>query len=196
MTRSATAVAHPNIALAKYWGKRAGEGNIPAVPSLSVTLAGMSTTTTVSFDATLVDDELVLNGVSQAPDARTKVRATQLLDRVRAGAQLRRAQVRELACCVERARSLRNRGGRVLQHEQRRLVQLKVGLVLVHEQPARCRKMLPQRHLASLVGEEEVRDLVAAFRVGARKAHWCRNDRFQLPAHRRQDAPHIDNLCA
>ena len=85
--RSATAIAHPNIALAKYWGKRAGEGNVPAVPSLSVTLAGMSTTTKVSFDATLVDDELVLNGVSQPPDARAKVRATQLLDRVRAAAE-------------------------------------------------------------------------------------------------------------
>ena len=56
MTRTATAIAHPNIALAKYWGKRRGEGNIPAVPSLSVTLAGMSTTTTVSFDATLVPE--------------------------------------------------------------------------------------------------------------------------------------------
>jgi len=84
--RTATAVAHPNIALAKYWGKRERDGNVPAVPSLSVTLAGMSTTTTVAFDATLVDDELVLNGVSQASGARTKVRATQLLDRVRAAA--------------------------------------------------------------------------------------------------------------
>lgn len=84
--RAATALAHPNIALAKYWGKREGDGNIPAVPSLSVTLSGMSTTTTVSFDDTLVDDELVLNGEPQAHDARAKVRATQLLDRVRAAA--------------------------------------------------------------------------------------------------------------
>ena len=84
--RWATAVAHPNIALAKYWGKLPGDGNVPAVPSLSVTLAGMRTTTTVSFDATLVDDELVLDGELQAPNARAKVRATQLLDRVRAAA--------------------------------------------------------------------------------------------------------------
>jgi diphosphomevalonate decarboxylase len=86
VTRTATAIAHPNIALAKYWGKRGGEGNIPAVPSLSVTLAGMSTTTMVSFDATLVDDELVLNGTLQTPESRAKLRATQLLDRVRASA--------------------------------------------------------------------------------------------------------------
>jgi diphosphomevalonate decarboxylase len=81
--RSATAVAHPNIALAKYWGKRPGDGNVPAVPSLSVTLSGMSTTTNVSFDATLVDDELVLNDVVLASHARPKVRASHLLDRVR-----------------------------------------------------------------------------------------------------------------
>jgi diphosphomevalonate decarboxylase len=95
-TRTATAIAHPNIALAKYWGKREGDGNVPAVPSLSVTLSGMSTTTTVAFDATLVDDELVLNGVSQASGARTKLRATQLLDRVRAaaGAQLGSSRAR------------------------------------------------------------------------------------------------------
>lgn len=84
--RSAKAIAHPNIALAKYWGKREGDGNVPAVPSLSVTLSGMSTTTLVSFDATLVDDELVLNGAAQGHDARPKIRATQLLDRVRAAA--------------------------------------------------------------------------------------------------------------
>jgi diphosphomevalonate decarboxylase len=84
--RSATAIAHPNIALAKYWGKCTGEGNVPAVPSLSVTLSGMSTTTSVSFDATLVDDELVMNDVVQAESALPKIRATQLLDRVRSAA--------------------------------------------------------------------------------------------------------------
>ncbi len=95
MSRSATAIAHPNIALAKYWGKRAGEGNVPAVPSLSVTLSGMSTTTTVSFDDTLVDDELVLNG-AHAEGSRPKVRASQLLDRVRAGRQHHHAGARRL----------------------------------------------------------------------------------------------------
>ncbi|MEZ4240891.1 MAG: hypothetical protein R3F59_32985 [Myxococcota bacterium] len=35
---SATAVAHPNIALVKYWGKRDVALNLPAVPSLSLTL--------------------------------------------------------------------------------------------------------------------------------------------------------------
>ena len=48
--RTATAAAHPNIALAKYWGKRPYGHNLPAVPSLSVTLEGMRTLTRVSFD--------------------------------------------------------------------------------------------------------------------------------------------------
>lgn len=34
----ATAEAHPNIAVVKYWGKRDTRLNLPAVPSLSVTL--------------------------------------------------------------------------------------------------------------------------------------------------------------
>lgn len=60
----ATAIAHPNIALAKYWGKRAYGHNLPAVPSLSVTLAGMSTITTVRFDPELSDDTFELYGLS------------------------------------------------------------------------------------------------------------------------------------
>ena len=42
-----TAVAHPNIALVKYWGKQDGPGNRPATPSLAITLAGLTTTTSV-----------------------------------------------------------------------------------------------------------------------------------------------------
>lgn len=77
----AVAIAHPNIALSKYWGKRAGEGNVPAVPSLSVTLAGLSTTTSVTFDPRLTADSLELNGseASGTPLARAK----ELVDRVR-----------------------------------------------------------------------------------------------------------------
>ena len=52
----ATAVAHPNIALVKYWGKSDVEQNIPAVGSLSITLDGLTTTTTVRFDPELERD--------------------------------------------------------------------------------------------------------------------------------------------
>ncbi len=85
--RPVTVLAHPNIALAKYWGKREGEGNVPAVPSLSVTLSGLATVTTVVFDDALAKDELVLGGVPTT--GRPLERATELLDRVRRAAGTR-----------------------------------------------------------------------------------------------------------
>jgi diphosphomevalonate decarboxylase len=89
----ACSIAHPNIALSKYWGKREGGGNYPAVPSLSVTLAGLETRTRVRFDSTLQGDRIVLNG--ECADAATHARASQLLDRVRvASGEKRHAEVR------------------------------------------------------------------------------------------------------
>jgi diphosphomevalonate decarboxylase len=89
----ACAIAHPNIALSKYWGKREGGGNLPAVPSLSVTLAGLETRTRVRFDSTLQEDRVVLNG--ERADAATQVRVAELLDRVRrASGEGRHAEVR------------------------------------------------------------------------------------------------------
>ena len=44
----AIARAHPNFALVKYWGKRNDELSIPAMPSLSVTVGRMTTTTKVT----------------------------------------------------------------------------------------------------------------------------------------------------
>lgn len=55
----AIAVAHPNIALVKYWGKRPGRGNVPATPSLSITLDGLTTRTAVDVAA---EDSLEING--------------------------------------------------------------------------------------------------------------------------------------
>lgn len=52
MPNTATAIAHPNIALVKYWGKRDLRLNLPAVSSLSLTLDGFSTRTTVRWGAT------------------------------------------------------------------------------------------------------------------------------------------------
>jgi diphosphomevalonate decarboxylase len=86
MKRSASAVAHPNIALTKYWGKLEGMSRMPSVPSLSMTLDAMSTTTSVTFDDALAKDEVVLNG-SAASDKETR-RASELLDRVRAAAAI------------------------------------------------------------------------------------------------------------
>ena len=88
----AVAVAHPNVALSKYWGKRLGGGNFPAVPSLSVTLAGLATRTHVTFDSALDRDRVVLDG--EPADERTLARVGELLNRVRtAASDSRRAEV-------------------------------------------------------------------------------------------------------
>ncbi len=76
------AIAHSNIALAKYWGKSDPALNLPAVPSLSLTLAALSTTTSVQFDPTLEQDEFCLNGL--LADRVASERVVRLLDRVRA----------------------------------------------------------------------------------------------------------------
>jgi diphosphomevalonate decarboxylase len=62
---STSAIAHPNIALVKYWGKADGPGNVPATPSLSLTLSGFRSQTAVSARAGK-DDEIVLNGEQKA----------------------------------------------------------------------------------------------------------------------------------
>lgn len=92
MTGRACARASANIALAKYWGKDDVLCNLPAVPSLSLTLADLYTVTRVSFDATLSEDVLEISGVVQT--GRAKARASELLDRVRAlGSERRSARV-------------------------------------------------------------------------------------------------------
>jgi len=57
----ATARAQPNIALIKYWGKRDAARNLPAVGSISMTLADLYTEMTVSLDAGFDRDQLVVN---------------------------------------------------------------------------------------------------------------------------------------
>jgi diphosphomevalonate decarboxylase len=82
MTSIGTARACANIALAKYWGKSDEALNLPAVPSVSVTLDALVTETTVTLDPSLAGDVVVLDGATrEGPDA---ARARALLDRVRA----------------------------------------------------------------------------------------------------------------
>ena len=60
---TATASANTNIALIKYWGKVDEALAIPATSSLSLTLAGTRTTTTVSFDGGAgAADSVTING--------------------------------------------------------------------------------------------------------------------------------------
>jgi diphosphomevalonate decarboxylase len=78
MTATATAIAHPNIALVKYWGKRDLALNLPAVSSVSLTLDGFQTTTRVDWGAPA--DHLSLDGAPAQPREAAKVFA--LLDRL------------------------------------------------------------------------------------------------------------------
>jgi diphosphomevalonate decarboxylase len=79
--KKATAVAHPNIAFIKYWG-RADEGlNLPANPSLSMNLAALATVTTVEFREDLASDDVVIGDRQATGEARERVVAH--LDRVR-----------------------------------------------------------------------------------------------------------------
>jgi diphosphomevalonate decarboxylase len=87
----ATALAHPNIALSKYWGKLPGGGNRPAVPSLSLTLDGLATRTTVRFDVELAADRLTLDG--RLSEGRALERVSGLLDAVHPEPRRPRAEV-------------------------------------------------------------------------------------------------------
>ena len=63
----ATAVAQPNIALIKYWGKHDIAANVPAVGSLSITLESLETRMSVSLDNDARKDELRVNGEPVVP---------------------------------------------------------------------------------------------------------------------------------
>jgi diphosphomevalonate decarboxylase len=82
----ATSIAHPNIAFVKYWGNRDPTLRLPCNGSLSMNLAGLSTTTTVRFDAALATDVLVIDGVERAGDELARVSSH--LDLVRQQANL------------------------------------------------------------------------------------------------------------
>ncbi len=73
--------ARANIALAKYWGKLDTKLNLPAVPSISMTLDRLVTDTRVTLDARLATDRVRLDG--HTARGETARRAMELLDRVR-----------------------------------------------------------------------------------------------------------------
>lgn len=78
----ATAVANPNIAFIKYWGKADDVLNLPANPSLSMNLAALTTATTVEFRPGLPGDLVTIDGEPATVQAQGRV--AQHLDRVRA----------------------------------------------------------------------------------------------------------------
>ncbi len=76
----ASAIAHPNVALIKYWGKRDTATNLPATGSLSLTLSGLQTVTRVQFSAEFQNDSVQINGIE---DARAAPRVSACLDQLR-----------------------------------------------------------------------------------------------------------------
>jgi diphosphomevalonate decarboxylase len=78
--------------LAKYWGKSDVKGNVPAVPSISMTLDQLVTETRVRFDPSLTADGVRLDGRRASTEEAARVVA--MLDRVRREARTRmRARV-------------------------------------------------------------------------------------------------------
>ncbi|MBT8088400.1 MAG: diphosphomevalonate decarboxylase [Gammaproteobacteria bacterium] len=75
----ATAIAQPNIALIKYWGKRDIARNLPAVGSISITLSELFTEMQVHLDAQLSADTLTVNGQA---DSAMLPRLSDCIDRV------------------------------------------------------------------------------------------------------------------
>lgn len=84
--RSAAALAHPNIALVKYWGNRDDELHLAANSSLSMNLAGLETRTTVEFTGEAGADEIVVNGTPML--GKQAERVSGILDLVREMADL------------------------------------------------------------------------------------------------------------
>jgi diphosphomevalonate decarboxylase len=83
----ATAIAHPNIALVKYWGKRDEKLILPHQSSLSVTLGPLSVTTTVEFTGEKGADQIEINGKIAEGSERKRVEEALKLVRLEAGAK-------------------------------------------------------------------------------------------------------------
>ncbi|MFZ2095652.1 MAG: diphosphomevalonate decarboxylase [Anaerolineales bacterium] len=78
---SSIAIAHPNIALIKYWGDMDQNLHIPANGSISMNLAELHTGTTVSFDPSTPHDRLWINGEENMGNSLERV--SSFLNRVR-----------------------------------------------------------------------------------------------------------------
>jgi diphosphomevalonate decarboxylase len=80
----ATAIAHPNVALIKYWGKADDNLKTPMNNSISVTIDGLYCKVTVDFSEEYKKDWATING--QEPQQKTLERAAEQLDTVRKAA--------------------------------------------------------------------------------------------------------------
>lgn len=81
------ASANPNIALIKYWGNRDDEIRLPANGSISFSLSGLETITSVRFDSSLLADRLTIN--QRQADASELERVSSHLDLIREMASIK-----------------------------------------------------------------------------------------------------------
>src|SRR5689334_8636873 len=79
--KSATALAHPNIAFIKYWGNRDDILRLPSNGSISMNLDGLFTRTTVTFNSSR-QDSLSINNYDVGGKGLERV--SYILDLVRA----------------------------------------------------------------------------------------------------------------
>lgn len=68
-----TSLAHSNIALIKYWGKRDKTIILPHNSSISLTLDKLFTKTTVEFDKKYKDYEIIIDGIKSQDKERDKI---------------------------------------------------------------------------------------------------------------------------
>jgi diphosphomevalonate decarboxylase len=80
-TKPITAIAHPNIAFIKYWGNRDQTLRLPSNGSISMTLSGLETETSVYFDPTSKEDSFILNEQKAFPTDTARV--SSFLDHIR-----------------------------------------------------------------------------------------------------------------
>src|SRR5215510_6660482 len=78
----ATARANSNIAIIKYWGNTDDTLRLPANPSISMSLDGLFTETTVRWDNDRNYDELILN--NHPAERQASERVSTHLSRIRA----------------------------------------------------------------------------------------------------------------
>ena len=78
MSKSATAIAHPNIAFIKYWGNRDDMMRLPSNGSISMNLEALYTRTTVTFSTDIRHDTVKING--KRADSSTMFRIEDWLD--------------------------------------------------------------------------------------------------------------------
>ncbi|MBK9750071.1 MAG: diphosphomevalonate decarboxylase [Chloroflexi bacterium] len=81
--RRASAIAHPNLAFVKYWGKANSELNIPFNGSISMNLSSAKTVTTITFDEGYDQDHITIDGETLHHQAKAGLRISQHLDRLR-----------------------------------------------------------------------------------------------------------------